>query len=470
METESRFADWRDEELSSDLNVFADADSPQSLKEWSARDFSNIYVRFRPHLERHAMKFLKDPGQADEVVQEAFLYLMTSLPEIDSEIGVLKFLKWKTKMLALDVIRATSRTPGLVELESVELRAKLPSPDSRLEQADDAAIVSLALSKLSLRQREAIIASVYEEKSTLEAAEQLGLSENAFRQLLFRSRAAFKKALVGEAETANKSVAEILSIAARKAARESGRIISAAGVLLLVLAVAINLPGQSITEVSQVASEQPATQTEPSSAPIEEGVASLPEEPSAEEPAQAQTIEIVETAEEPSEAVSLTQLEVSTPTPVDSGSSSQPPVENQPSIELAFASAVATSADQAGFYLGENRSSSFDFYSEQNLEIFGGQGLSVFARYVNGRADRFVVELVSADLRAFAVPTSAHETTQLSANGQVSRYLLSDFYLVGESNQVLESDLFLGKTVELVINSNSTNGLISASLFVISIN
>ena len=217
---------------------------PIALKDWTARDFANIYVRFRPHLERHANKYLSNPSQVDEVVQDAFLYLMTSLPELDSELGVLRFLKWKTKMLALDVIRAGARAPIQVDSEVLERSAGADDRDlnEAFERADDAAIVNLAFSKLSTRHREALVAAVYEEKSYEQAAQEMGLSENAFRQLLFRARSAFKKSLVGEAETAGLSVSQILSIAARKAASGSGKYIGSVGVLLLVLA--LTLPGQ----------------------------------------------------------------------------------------------------------------------------------------------------------------------------------------------------------------------------------
>lgn len=79
----------------------------------------------------------------------------------------------------------------------------------------------MALAKLNPRQREALVASVYEEKSSEEIAEQLGLSPNAARQLLFRARSAFRKALVGEAETQGKNISQILSIAVRKAALDA---------------------------------------------------------------------------------------------------------------------------------------------------------------------------------------------------------------------------------------------------------
>jgi RNA polymerase sigma factor (sigma-70 family) len=206
------------------------------LAEWTAQDFSSIYVRFRPHLERHARRFLSNPSQVDEVVQDAFLYLMVSLPELDSEIGVLRFLKWKTRLLALDVIRAS----GKAYINSID---DVPEPESadpevsnHLEQQDDAAVVKLALSKLNPRHREVLIASMYEEKSTEQIAKQVGLTENATRQLIFRARAAFKKALIGEVDTTGMSAAAILSVAARKAASE-GKKVGAAALTLVALVV-----------------------------------------------------------------------------------------------------------------------------------------------------------------------------------------------------------------------------------------
>jgi RNA polymerase sigma-70 factor (ECF subfamily) len=237
----------------------ADSLTPAVLKDWTAADFASIYVRFRPHLERHAKRFLVNPSQVEEVVQDAFLYLMTTLPELDSELGVLKFLKWKTRLLALDVIRANSRASFAPLDEQPEIAAKVDEFSLELERADDAAIVALALAKLQPRHREALIATLYEEKASEVVAAQMGLNENAFRQLLFRARSAFKKALVGEAETAGLRVSEILSIAARKAAKESGKYISAAGAFLLVLAISIGvLPNLSQPAQEQISASAPA--------------------------------------------------------------------------------------------------------------------------------------------------------------------------------------------------------------------
>ena len=232
---------------------------PVKLAEWSAQDFSNIYTRFRPYLERHARRFLRDLGQVDEVVQDAFLYLMVSLPELDSEIGVLRFLKWKTRLLCLDVIRASGKA-YLANIDEVaEPVSQDPEVTSYLEQQDDAAVLRLALSKLNPRHREVLLASVYEEKSTLEIAAQVGLSENGTRQLIFRARSAFKKALLGDGvDTNGMSAAAILSVAARKAAAEAKKVGAQAMMFVLFLMLAIgafvNFTGRD-TQTQQVAQE-----------------------------------------------------------------------------------------------------------------------------------------------------------------------------------------------------------------------
>jgi RNA polymerase sigma-70 factor (ECF subfamily) len=268
-----------DEESDEDFGLpefkehLADTLTPAVLKDWSAQDFASIYVRFRPHLERHARRFLQNPSQVEEVVQDAFLYLMTTLPELDSELGVLRFLKWKTRLLALDVIRANSKA-SVSSLEfAPEMPASGPDISEGLERVDDAAIVSLALAKLQPRHREALIATLYEEKSNDVVAEQMGLSNNAFRQLLFRARASFRQALVGEAETAGKSISEILSIAARKAAQDSGKIVASAGAFLLVLALSLSFgPAIFRAPSTQVADSTPMVEPQQPSeqvAPVE---------------------------------------------------------------------------------------------------------------------------------------------------------------------------------------------------------
>ena len=254
----------------SDLTAFSNLDSetPVQLKDWSAQDFSNIYVRFRPHLEKHARKFLSNPSIVEEVVQDAFLYLMTALPDLDSEVGVLRFLKWKTRLLCLDVIRAQGGNP-IRNAGPLDESTAATDPDlsEGIERADDAAIVRLALAQLSPRHREAIVATVFEEKSSQQAAKDMGLSENAFRQLLLRARRSFKTVFVGEAEAADMSVSEALNLAAK---RHRLKLISGSSLVLVLFAAFSMAPNSELPSglaVSSVA--EPPLQALPAPAPEE---------------------------------------------------------------------------------------------------------------------------------------------------------------------------------------------------------
>jgi RNA polymerase sigma-70 factor (ECF subfamily) len=240
---------------------------PLVLRNWTGQDFANIYVRFYPHVLRQAKRYLTNHSQAEEITQDAFLYLMTSLPEVDSETGVLKLLKWKVRLLALDLIKINSQASFAPIDNQPELSIDDSALSMELERADDAAIVALALAKLEPRQREALVASLYEEKTSSQVAAQLGLNENATRQLVFRAKAAFKKALVGEAETRGLTVSEIISVAARKASKDAGKYVSVASALLLVLAVSIGVLPNLATSPEQLNANTPIVATDLGASP-----------------------------------------------------------------------------------------------------------------------------------------------------------------------------------------------------------
>lgn len=284
-ELEAMLDEESDEEFGQTESEVASSDQKAVLREWNAQDFAAIYTRFRPHLERHARRFLRNPSQVDEVVQDAFLYLMVTLPELDSELGVLRFLKWKVRLLALDVIRANGKVYHAdLEEHQDSIASEDPEMDLELERAEDAAIVRLALAKLQPRHREVLIASIYEEKSTFEIAEQVGLTENATRQLMLRARLSLRRALVGEVDTRDMSLSQILSVAAKKAAYEAKnagiQTLSVIAIAVLGVAAFLNFGGfGAATQIaepaptSQQASPAPQAETEPapgeSAAPAE---------------------------------------------------------------------------------------------------------------------------------------------------------------------------------------------------------
>jgi len=339
---------------------------------------------------------------------------MTTLPELDSELGVLRFLKWKTRLLALDVIRANSKA-SVSSLEfAPEMPASGPDISEGLERVDDAAIVSLALAKLQPRHREALIATLYEEKSNDVVAEQMGLSNNAFRQLLFRARASFRHALVGEAETAGKSISEILSIAASKAAQDSGKIVASAGAFLLVLALSLSFgPALFRAPSSQVADPEPIVETQQ---PLEDAV-----------PSETEIVEEAQVAQaEDAVLVAETALKMSTPAQVDEQPKA-PTEDDLKRVQLMNVLDSGLAAKLAG--------------DLETAELKAGSG-TVVIQAKNGLSAHVAFDLASETVIQHAYFVLEVEGNQLTAVPKVS------LSLVDRKDQVLVSyaatDLMIG--------------------------
>jgi RNA polymerase sigma factor (sigma-70 family) len=452
----------------------ADSLTPAVLKDWSAADFASIYVRFRPHLERHARRYLVNPSQVEEVVQDAFLYLMTTLPELDSEVGVLKFLKWKTRLLCLDVIRINSRVSIAPLDDQPEIAANSPEMSLEMERADDAAVVSLALAKLQPRHREVLIASIYEEKSTDAVAEQLGLSENATRQLLFRARSAFKKALIGEVETAGMSAGQILSVAARKAAAESGKYVAAAGAFLLVMAVSLGvLPNINQTTTDQIASApSESTESVSSAATGETSAAESAEAPAtgaapAELPVE--SADAIDVASTQTLSESATQEPARTPDAADANTvvaSGPEPIFDEASV----ATILATNVSQAGYYTNSYASSDFlsAGFRGSSVEIFGGTGISAFLDidFANRTVFNSVYQMWVDGKRYYAVAENSSVVTNPIAGGHEIVLRASDFWVVDDQGNVFDQSPLADAISTVKLSLDSAGNPVKASMTV----
>jgi RNA polymerase sigma factor (sigma-70 family) len=452
----------------------ADSLTPAVLKDWSAADFASIYVRFRPHLERHARRYLVNPSQVEEVVQDAFLYLMTTLPELDSEVGVLKFLKWKTRLLCLDVIRINSRVSIAPLDDQPEIAANSPEMSLEMERADDAAVVSLALAKLQPRHREVLIASIYEEKSTDAVAEQLGLSENATRQLLFRARSAFKKALIGEVETAGMSAGQILSVAARKAAAESGKYTAAAGAFLLVMAVSLGvLPNINQTTTDQIASApSESSESVSSGATGETSAAESAEAPAtgaapAELPVE--SADAIDVASTQTLSESATQEPARTPDAADANTvvaSGPEPIFDEASV----ATILATNVSQAGYYTNSYASSDFlsAGFRGSSVEIFGGTGISAFLDidFANRTVFNSVYQMWVDGKRYYAVAENSSVVTNPIAGGHEIVLRASDFWVVDDQGNVFDQSPLADAISTVKLSLDSAGNPVKASMTV----
>ena len=432
-----------------DLELKDRAGKPVKLAEWTAQDFSSIYVRFRPHLERHARRFLNNPSQVDEVVQDAFLYLMVSLPELDSEIGVLRFLKWKTRLLALDVIRASGRAyinsiDDVPEPESLD-----PEVSSSLERQDDAAVVKLALSKLNPRHREVLIASMYEEKSTEQIAAQVGLSENATRQLIFRARAAFKKAFVGDVDTTGMSAAAILSVAARKAAAEGKKVGAAALTIIALVVMSLTVfPGLNRTPADQMASN-PESPTSVDSGPAAIEVLPTPENGIVDDGNETEVFD--ESGEAGAEVAQ-------TPEPADGSSANATTVSNN---QKNASGAAVAEIDEAAEKIFDSRASRSQLLVlDEKYSATNNQGVTATFSFNPTKDQPFIDVAAHLDLDdvLFSVYPDKSEWLMATDSAGVERYIYfgSMKYVFDEFGKVWEESKLAQGTlrIDVVMDSN----------------
>ena len=254
---------------------------------WSVADLSALYLESRSTLISQARRMLRNEQDATEVVQEAFLKFILAAPELDTKERALAYIRTSINNLSLNVIRAKGNRPNLIPIDSDTSQARLAEiasenyipADASISAAEDAAIIKLALSKLSPAERAALVMWEVEGRSTQEIAKELGIKESAVRHTVSRARASLRKVLselvIDEAR--GLTALDLLSTTYKKATELAGKSSKIALTFILVLTAFLGLNSLTgnesnttiTTTASQLSNDQdlPAvvTPTEPAS-------------------------------------------------------------------------------------------------------------------------------------------------------------------------------------------------------------
>lgn len=455
----------------------SDSDFTPQLANWTAKDFSDFYVRYFPHLLRYARKFLQDSTAAEEAVQDAFLYLMASLPEVDSEIGVLRLLKWKVRNIAIDVTRLSTKSPFPIS-DELQIKADQPELDEALTRADDAAIVALAMAKLTPHQRQALIATTYHEKSIAEVADEMSISDNAARQLVHRAKNAFKRALVGEAETAGLTMNEVLSIAAKKAAKNAAKYVSVASASLVALALSIfGFMNFSTVSTSEVASD-----------PIISRDSVMPQPPLADSPANSveasgsqttpgasiESSEVVQNVLSDSDGIEVVNASQDSPAAVTQQASLSTPaaVVNLASSQEPRAISRASLSPYLGLSVldAELEISGTDFLPSSNsiVKIHSGVGLWAYVMLdpdgpkLSGAA----LEVMVDGQKYFASPRQFGSSTVQSSDGFTVTLSATELFLIDSDRNVHTDHDLASSFVTIALELDENQNPLSATLFI----
>jgi RNA polymerase sigma-70 factor (ECF subfamily) len=162
-----------------------------------------------PLMERHyrrmyriALSYLRQPDDALDVVQEAFVRAFQSASRWDGSAEAGPWLARITVNLAIDRWRRNRRraqtfTP-LGESDHAAALADLsPSPDRRVQGREAGERVAAALSRLPERQRAVVVLRHYQDMSLEEIAGTLGMSLGTVKSSLHRALNRMREALAG---------------------------------------------------------------------------------------------------------------------------------------------------------------------------------------------------------------------------------------------------------------------------------
>ena len=151
------------------------------------RDYSGL-------LYRVALSVLRNPAEAEDVVQDAFLRILQRRHSLAAVIDIRPWLVRIAWNLALDRVRR-ARPSQLDDLFAAGLvSADLPA-DQALAAAGQIKQVLRAMERLPKKERQALLLSAMDELSTAEIGDILGRSESSVRSLLFRARAHLRQRL-----------------------------------------------------------------------------------------------------------------------------------------------------------------------------------------------------------------------------------------------------------------------------------
>jgi RNA polymerase sigma factor (sigma-70 family) len=125
---------------------------------------------------------------------------MLAAPELESTEHALSYLHRTIENLCIDLFRLEGRRPNLVVLDDataeVEASWQVDGDHSAsISAAEDAAIIRLALTKLSPAERAALVMWEIEGRSTSEIAVELGIKESTVRHTVARARASLRRVL-----------------------------------------------------------------------------------------------------------------------------------------------------------------------------------------------------------------------------------------------------------------------------------
>jgi RNA polymerase sigma-70 factor, ECF subfamily len=188
----------------------ADADLLRLIAEGDVRAMGELYDRYAPTLFPIAVRIVRDRGEAEDILHDAFVAVSERASQYAPERGsVIAWLVTLVRNLSIDRTRRRDRRGALArEVLPHEPPASVRDPERLTSEAGEREKIRRALSTLPEAQRLTLEVAFFEGLSYPEIAARENVPLGTIKSRAARALAALREALVAEGVSLEAAVAE----------------------------------------------------------------------------------------------------------------------------------------------------------------------------------------------------------------------------------------------------------------------
>jgi RNA polymerase sigma-70 factor (ECF subfamily) len=168
-----------------------DASLIQKIKQGSHEAFATMVNRHTNRFYRIAYRLVFNRGDAEDIVQEAFLKVWER-PRLWDPNRQAKFTTWFYKVVINLCLDLNKRKKPLHLPEAMEISDRNPGQDVLLGIQQEQALLDGFIKELPARQQLALNLTFYEGLSNREAADIIGIKVKALQSLIMRAKTTLK--------------------------------------------------------------------------------------------------------------------------------------------------------------------------------------------------------------------------------------------------------------------------------------
>lgn len=163
-------------------STYTDQELTRLLQAGDRSAFTEIFNRYSPLLYKHTYNKVRNPQEAEDIVQEIFVKLWSRHQELDLKTANLTgYLYTVARNAVFDLLRHKTHVDDYAAAYSRFTEETYVETDALIREKEFAAIIEMEIASLPPRMREVFNLRRLENLSNKEIAERLNISENTVK-------------------------------------------------------------------------------------------------------------------------------------------------------------------------------------------------------------------------------------------------------------------------------------------------